>query len=337
MIIRDTLINLLDIVRSRRVKITDGGAYKSVEKIARLLRIACAPTEDWNTYHRRRVPESCEWILHESSIQAWLKRDSDPQFIWYSVPPASGKSVLSSCLINYLQSAGYDCQFFFFKFGDQSKRPIGPMVRSLAFQTAVMIPEFQQKLLKVSENWFGLDNSGHEFVWLKLFESTLFQLRRDRPLFWVIDSLDECESPRETPKLLETLSNSQIRVKIFSTSRRTGALESFFDKKKRGKAVDIIDGESQNLNLQDIRLLVDGKVNELFGSSRTSNNGSGKISSGAQEATFSGLTLSLTKFITVTQREKSATLSTTSQGILASCMREWSRQLLKIETRTISH
>ena len=44
------------------------------------------------------------------------------------------------------------------------------------------------------------------------------------PLHWIVDGLDECDSPRAFPDILRSLPKSNSAVHIFITSRKTETL-----------------------------------------------------------------------------------------------------------------
>ncbi|KIX06231.1 uncharacterized protein Z518_04206 [Rhinocladiella mackenziei CBS 650.93] len=233
------------------------------------LAISRTPIEDFNTLFDRKVPGSCEWIREEPCIKTWLEGYSEPHVVWYTAPPASGKSVLSSYLIHYLQSEGYQCQYYFFDFGDQSKRSVENMIRSLAYQISCSMPKYGKKLLEVLRQGPPLDKSDAGLAWQKLFKDPLLRNELDRTLFWVIDGLDESEAPKKVVDILrELLQSEQMKLKVLFTSRRTEALNLGFQKLMRNVRVDLVHGEDHNYNLRDIRLYVEAELDYLPGSAK---------------------------------------------------------------------
>lgn len=72
---------------------------------------------DYLAIHRAsRLPNTCSWILDHSLVKKWLRAEGAPRLGIYG-GPGTGKSVLSSFLIDHLQSA-HDSQgeatFFYF-------------------------------------------------------------------------------------------------------------------------------------------------------------------------------------------------------------------------------
>ncbi|KIW88778.1 uncharacterized protein Z519_10825 [Cladophialophora bantiana CBS 173.52] len=264
-IVRDTLKGLVEKLDTLRAP--DVGIPKTNEDIRKILGLSRSPVEDFNTLRKRWMVGSCEWFLQDPGIQDWLADLSGSHLIWYNAPPANGKSVLSSYVIQYLQSNDHHCQYYFFNFGDQTRRSISGMLKSLAYQISSIMPEYGKEIVTTCTEGIRLDEDSYHFLWQKLFENLFFCKTSPRPLFWVIDGLDESESPQMVIELLEDLlSHSRIQMKVLVTSRRTEALTLKFRKLERLPKVNVIDGEDQTHNDQDIKLVVDRELEYLHGS-----------------------------------------------------------------------
>ncbi|EXJ92441.1 hypothetical protein A1O3_00992 [Capronia epimyces CBS 606.96] len=267
-IVRDSLKSLVEkFGHNGRAPSHSGHPSTTSEELKKLLGIPDPPYEDLSTLLKRRAPKSCKWLLKEPTAREWLTDQSESCVLWYNAPPAAGKSVLSSFLVDYLQSEGYEYQYHFFNADDQGKRSVSNMLKSLACQVSSVLHEYRIQLQSVLSEGLPLEKSDHRLIWQKLFESTLFGISSKRPLFWVIDAVDESESPKTVVGLLqEVLQKSQTKIKIFLTSRRTDALALCFDKLQRVGKVYTIDGEIQQYNQQDIQLLLASEMEYLPGS-----------------------------------------------------------------------
>ena len=266
-IVRDTLKDLVEKFGKRLRGVSGGATPSTNEDIRKLLMISRTPVEDYNTLRKRWVPGSCDWMMRNTAIQFWLTDLSDSHMVWYNAPPASGKSVMSSYIINYLQSSGRNCLFYFFNYGDQMRRSISAMLKSFAYQLSSVLPEYGQALLANLSEDLRLDKSDYRLLWQRLFESHLFPRTFKRPLFWVIDGLDESESPETIIGLLEEmLCASQMTFKVLITSRRSEPLVLRFKKLQRLLKVDVLDGELESQNTEDIKLLIDRELPLLYGS-----------------------------------------------------------------------
>ena len=108
--------------------------------------------------------------------------------------------------------------------GDQAKISInGTFLRSLAYQVAADLPMYEEKLLKVAEETSPLDKADTRVLWHKLSMSRLFKLHLSRPLYWVIDALDECDEPEKLLALLSSMPTARNPIPILFVGRKTNA------------------------------------------------------------------------------------------------------------------
>jgi hypothetical protein len=111
----------------------------------------------------------------------WLTRDAD-----------SGKSVLSSYVINGLEENKVQCNYFFFKQGIPPKSSIMGCLLSLAFQVGQNDEQIlgrPTQLSQGSETWTQLDE---RTLWRKVFLCSILRESNAESRCWVIDALDEC-------------------------------------------------------------------------------------------------------------------------------------------------
>ena len=189
---------------------------------------------------------TCDWIRYADYFKDWVKHGSNSKILWLHGPPASGKSVLSSFVINHLKSLDIPCSYFFFRFGDQTKRSPNAMLRSLAYQLAHQLPSFKIKLRDLHDQGLHFEKADARTIWRKVFERGLFKLELKDPLYWVIDALDECDSPQTTLKLLSGISEASIPIHVLLMSRFTEPLSSSFERFDNPK-----DFKAQAIEAQD--------------------------------------------------------------------------------------
>ena len=189
---------------------------------------------------------TCDWIRYADYFKDWVKHGSKSKILWLHGPPASGKSVLSSFVINHLKSLDIPCSYFFFRFGDQTKRSPNAMLRSLAYQLAHQLPSFKVKLRILHDQGLHFEKADARTIWRKVFERGLFKLELKDPLYWVIDALDECDSPQTTLKLLSGISEASIPIHVLLMSRFTEPLSSSFERFDNPK-----DFKAQAIEAQD--------------------------------------------------------------------------------------
>jgi WD40 repeat protein len=265
-IVRDVLKGLVENSCKSMCRTPSKSTSRVIADVKKLLALSSMPTDDLNALRKRWVIGTCEWVLKDPAIRSWMTDLSESQLVWYNAPPGSGKSVLSSYIIHHLRTNQDGCQFYFFNYRDQTHRSLVGMLKSLTYQIACDVPEFAAEILAASSRDDQLAKGDHRLLWQKLFETSFFNKDLKRPLFWVIDGLDESESTETVIGLLEELIlKSRTTMKILVTSRRSETLALRFRKLQRHFKVDVIDAESQTVNARDIELLVSRELEFIPG------------------------------------------------------------------------
>jgi len=264
--VRNALKTLVSRFRSKGLDLMKHRLTDETQAVKDLLGITSEPEEDLNEFRRWWIPGTCEWFLHEPAIQLWLDEASESKVVWFSAPPASGKSILSTHIITHLRESGASCQYFFFKFGDQMKRSPSTLLRSIAYQIARDVPEFRRVLVALSAEELKLEKADILFIWQKVFESILFEMDLDRPLFWIVDAVDESESPKALLELFRTLPRSRTTVRLLIISRKTEPLSLAFDRLSGCMQVNSVEKHGNDHNSVDIQLLVEKEMKHMRGS-----------------------------------------------------------------------
>jgi WD40 repeat protein len=185
---------------------------------------------------------------------------------WFNAPPASGKSILSACVISHLHGLGRMHQYFFFKFSNQSQRSLSAMLRSIACQAARDIPDFRRSLIELSTEGLRLEKADSTVIWHRIFESILFELDFEHPLFWIIDGLDESDSPKALLELLRTLPKSRTNIRVLIVSRKTEPLSIGVERLSGYIPVELIDNDACDHHSLDIRKFVEEEIKHMRGS-----------------------------------------------------------------------
>ncbi|KAK6075021.1 NACHT and WD domain-containing protein [Seiridium cupressi] len=193
-----------------------------------LLSISGHSDHDLSLFSSRCADGTCSSILDESQIHAWVAHSPKTHVLWLHSRPARGKSVFSSFLVDHLRDQGASVQYFFFRSGDETKRSVGTLLRFLAFQIAGIHPVFRQALASLSDGGFKPKDTDWKSTWRKLFTGLLFKQESERPLYWVIDGLDECATPQLMLELTAELKTSLTPIRVLLTSRWSPALFTSF-------------------------------------------------------------------------------------------------------------
>jgi WD40 repeat protein len=257
-LVRDTLRRLVD-----QLQVKDGRLLEShqVRQVQRFLDIQGPLDEDRNAFYGSYMPGSCQRFIFSQVFKNWVNNTSDtPQFIWANGPLGVGKSVLSSHIIQHLKERGQSCQFHFFRFGEQEKKSIGTFLRSLAYQIAIDVPTFRHRLAFLSAAPDFNQMRDESEMWKKLFIRQLFQMTLSKPMYWIVDGIDECHSPNLLLRMMATLSGANLPLRIMFLSRRSDVLSKSFTELSRFLGVTEVNIEADT---NDLRRYVRGKLKDV--------------------------------------------------------------------------
>ncbi|OHF02107.1 NACHT and WD domain-containing protein [Colletotrichum orchidophilum] len=223
-----------------------------------LLSVSTLPRDDFSFFQDRLVFGTCSWILDTESFQNWLGDDSrKPRVLWINGNAGSGKSVLSSFLINHLTQSGLACYYFFIRFTDQKKRAINAILRSLAYQLATSNPSYAAKLRLLETAGIAYKTADYRSLWSYLFKQSLFSLSLSHPIYFVLDGLDEADSPGSIIRLFSELSHAAMPLRLLVVSRKTADIAMAFPKMSRQVQVDAISLEG---SVQDFRVYIEQEM-----------------------------------------------------------------------------
>ena len=224
--VRNALISLVSKINSTNTskKTLLSNRHESQELKA-LLAIEELPDTDYIYFRDQWVTGTGDWFLQESEYLEWLNiKCPGPCLFWLNGEAATGKSVLSSSIINSLVGQGVPCQYFFMGFGDAEKRSLSLLLRSIAYQTALSMPKFLSRVLLLTDEAISFETADPRIIWERVFKSILFMVEEGQPLYWIIDGLDEAEDPRELIKLLSDISMSSVSIRVLLVSRKTSEI-----------------------------------------------------------------------------------------------------------------
>ena len=259
-IVRNVLKSLVSkILSSRRRKSTDQSAFREEsQELEAILAISEPPDVDYIFFRDRWALGTCEWILQNPLYIDWFNSSGpEPRILWLHGGPASGKSVLSSFIINDLVERHACCQYFFIRFADSSKRTLSTLLRSLAFQLAQALPLFRDKILQLSDEAIKLETADARTAWQRIFKSILFKLDIEQPLFWVIDGLDESDTPRSVINLFSEIYAATIHIRVLIVSRKNQELLSSFQRLPKELNLHVIQSEG---HVEDFRRFIDQEL-----------------------------------------------------------------------------
>lgn len=224
-----------------------------------------SPEMDYNFFRDRWTSGTCNWILSHSAFNEWLEdTNCKPWVLWVHGNAASGKSILSSFVINHIVQLGLPCHYFFIRFTDQKKRALSMILRSIACQLANSTPLYAEKLRLLEAAATDLKTADFRNIWQWLFKQSLFQLDIDHPIYWVVDGIDEADSPGSIIKVLSELHLTTIPVRVLVISRKTHEISSAFQKLGKQVHMETIRTEG---NREDFRAYTNQEMDVAGGDS----------------------------------------------------------------------
>lgn len=227
--IRKQMNNLVPRQRGGSRASATSASPTDIRELETLFSITEATDTDFIACRDRWTPGTCEWILSNSSFVRWLDDpDPDARILWLHGAAGCGKSIMTSFLVNNLVENDRRCQYVFIRFGDQAKRSLSMMLRTLAFQVALVSPAFRQEISKATSSLKrGVEASA---IWQRIFKNILFKSNITNPLYWVIDGLEESDNPRAGIKMFSDVLGTSVPLRILILSRRTPDIEAEFKK-----------------------------------------------------------------------------------------------------------
>ena len=234
---------------------------KQLDALTRFLETSGRPEDDFIFFDDARFAGTCSWLSNTKSFQDWVSDlPNRPITLLVSGRPATGKSVLASHVVDFLQERKLDVSYYFFRHGDKTKSRLSACLRSLAWQMCQSNEVLRQVLLKMQENGVRLSQENHRSLWRTLYASGIFNSLFTRH-FWVIDALDECTAGNVLIETMLTSLPRSVPLSIFVTTREAP--------KDRDASSEMGEVRSQNIEiattdtLPDMRTVVEAKARHL--------------------------------------------------------------------------
>ncbi|KAB5522037.1 hypothetical protein GE09DRAFT_1208083 [Coniochaeta sp. 2T2.1] len=235
----------------------NGGRPSSL-RIEDYISVSESPEADYNFFRDRWTPGTCQWILEHEAFTSWVEDSHQkPRVLWVHGNAASGKSILSSFVIDHIVHLSAPSCYFFIRFTDQKKRGLSMMLRSLACQLAYMIPSYAEKLRQLESAATDLKTADARNLWQWLFKQTLFRLSVDEAIYCVMDGIDEAESPGLVVKLLSDLHLTTVPLRILIVSRKTHEITTAFQKLAKQVHMESIRTDG---NIHDLRAHIEHEM-----------------------------------------------------------------------------
>ncbi|KAK6336223.1 hypothetical protein TWF696_001786 [Orbilia brochopaga] len=190
------------------------------------------PQQDFSRVSQDRIESSGQWLLeqnneHSAIFKSWLDSIADKRILRVVGRPGSGKTVLSTAIIDHLQQQTYlknldprtsICTTYFFCSKSNQGQNFQAILAGLMKQILVQLREVPPCVIECFQRSSGNDRGtltiadGPERLFKELSRSFY-------KLYLVIDGLDELSEPGETIKLLLQHTKALPNVRIVLLSR----------------------------------------------------------------------------------------------------------------------
>ncbi|KAH7310789.1 hypothetical protein B0I35DRAFT_439689 [Stachybotrys elegans] len=170
----------------------------------------------------RPTQGSCKWLYNQESFQAWFDAaNKSHTILWLTGLPGTGKSFLATQTIHHIQEAAL-CQSHFFIEAQQENRSVTYCLRTIAFQMAIAYPPLAGRLVqKYHHSPFSVATQKFQSIWETVFEDIILQVDFGSTVYWVIDGLDEADTPALLIRhLLQMQSKTAMKLLLLSRPNR---------------------------------------------------------------------------------------------------------------------
>ena len=188
---------------------------------------AISTAEDYDRARCDRLESTCDWILEREEFQTWIasERVSEAvKILWIRGPAGSGKTFLTTRIIDYLRSRTSVVHFFCFYAHSRKKQPL-EIIRSWVLQL-VNLSDAACETAKETYREKISDIATESEIW-RLFKRVVLQVQH---VYFVVDGFDECtgeernarftsiQNPRERflNGLCDSLARTRTRVLFVS-------------------------------------------------------------------------------------------------------------------------
>ncbi|KAK4060549.1 uncharacterized protein Triagg1_10674 [Trichoderma aggressivum f. europaeum] len=149
------------------------------------------PSDMYNAARNRHEAGTSEWFIEGEAFESWM--NNPRSLLWLHGKAGSGKSVLSSSVIKFLQSKHKDdvtiaTAYYYFSFSDVKKQERDAMLASLIKQICCCRPNMPDSMTRLKKHKDQDMRPPTE----ELQEELIATLRGFSKVYIVIDALDEC-------------------------------------------------------------------------------------------------------------------------------------------------
>ncbi|KAJ6524908.1 hypothetical protein DFH09DRAFT_185693 [Mycena vulgaris] len=166
----------------------------------------------------KRHAETGLWLLERPEFREWIYTPSS--FLWLHGISGSGKTVLSSTIINTIHARAEHYVFFYFDTNNPEQQTVTQLLCSLVTQLSIRSDPPDSKLDAL---WTSHASGQKLLTDVELISDALLPLLKDfdqKPVYIVLDALDECSERHGLLHLIITILDANLpNVRILVTNR----------------------------------------------------------------------------------------------------------------------
>ncbi|KAJ5587307.1 uncharacterized protein N7459_003072 [Penicillium hispanicum] len=181
---------------------------------------------DVQMHTERRHSKTCSWLLEDEQFQRWrdstpTTRDAGGSVFWYNAPPGSGKTVLSTAVIEHLNSRNSPTACFFYSFSDYTRRQALTALRAVAIQLlSILKTGIPGRVVELYHDEMSRNARYMQIPGIAI-EVVHELLKQCSCVYVVVDGLDECLDDDKMRGMLTSIASAPTygATKWFFTSR----------------------------------------------------------------------------------------------------------------------
>ncbi|OBT75830.1 hypothetical protein VF21_05527 [Pseudogymnoascus sp. 05NY08] len=261
--IKGVIKSLVSSYREAKAHLQQTQSTAENEKLISLLGTFSNPEEDYTYLLQLWRQGTCQGALLVQEIQDWTDNAFKSKILWIYGQPGGGKSVTTAVYIQDMKQRGLSCAYYFFRYGDSRKRSPGSLLQSLIYQIAQELPTFRQSLVAMKDYGVAIEKMSPQMIWNRIFKDVLFKIEAPKPLYIIIDALDEADSISTIVGFFQNIETSRMPIRLLVTSRKLPDITTAFD---RIAPASLLTTLSLSDNLDDIRLYGESEMEYMHGS-----------------------------------------------------------------------
>ena len=184
-----------------------------------------------------KYPGTCSWLSKDKSIQSFLQRQPSMPLLWLQGIPGSGKTVLFSQLVRFMDAADFPIIQYFCSHSFASSLTYDDILRSLVLKLVQRHPDL---ISYVHSNMVMSKKNPTRTVLQKLVHELVIMssqvTSKDEYLWILVDGIDECaEDHQQTQvetlrRMMKAAKPTGTTIKVLISSRQTSTLAQLLKK-----------------------------------------------------------------------------------------------------------